>query len=227
MNLIKVNKPISLNPIVHQESYIPITEIIASVYRNTDNIVYDNPAAFCYYDIENRECFWNWQTLFEETPEKFVNKIEKLLDVEFLEVKNRSYNYAKINPFQIKIIQCLDSITKIIPFGKNIEFFHDSLIDDIMASLDKNIAKEAWCFSQVNRLIDGECYINNKRIKNIQVEDYISITPDEIEFYLNENGYGDNAKLFYIIFDDNVSITVAGESIEDVCRQIWGEVKII
>ena len=221
MKLIKVTKPISFSPLIEQDSYIPYTEIIAiAVKNNTEH-------GFIYHDLDNKPVFWSWQKLSDQTGEQFENQIGN----NFLSIKNTKdeiYSCIKINPQQIKTISknCYnENITDFTMFGENLTFSHDGNLQSVLCWFWQFMIKN-FNFCHVNTPV-GEYYINTKRINSIQVEDYTSIKPEEIDFYLKENGFGDKSQLFHIIFDDASFFTILGESIEKVCTQIWSIGEII
>ena len=131
-----------------------------------------------------------------------------------------NYDYSYLNPFHIKYIyeDSTQNITNIVMFGKNLSFTTGKSINSIISWLQKYFP-----FVCVDTPLRDKYYVNTDKISNIQVENYISISPEEIEYYLQENGFYAKSELFYLVFDDGFSLTILGESIEQIAKQIGGE----
>ena len=71
MKLIKVNRPISLNPLVEQEVYIPLREIIVIAARE------DDTDGFYYRDMNNSQDLINWQELIYDTADDFYYQVKE------------------------------------------------------------------------------------------------------------------------------------------------------
>lgn len=145
-------------------------------------IIYISKNEVVYHDIENTRnycCRQQYDTI--SIPKNFI----KLYNADLW-----------LNPNKIKFITEPNNKTEYIKMCGN-----------ILLPNNKSIIKLLDC-RKVATPSGEDHYINFKAIKMVKKENYKTIKPEEVNFYMRENNIGENKELYYIFFDDNTFLTV-------------------
>jgi len=160
----------------------------------------------------------------DEILELFIFEKEEIYKVSYIDCKNLSYgNISKKIAKKLKDKYIQLNQTSYIHISK-INYFTISSkkeykikvaysIEQIIFSpivLDNNFVEVE---TPVSTLYHEKCYINTKNIKYIQEENYLTITPEEIDMYLKENKIN-SSYLYYIYFKDMTCLTILENSLE-------------
>jgi hypothetical protein len=146
-------------------------------------IVYISKKEIVYHDIENTKtycCRQQYDSI--SIPGNFI----KLSNADLW-----------LNPNKIKFI--------FKPKGKQTEYI--KMCGNTLLLNDKSILK-LNDFRKVSTPSGEDHYVNFNAIKMVKKENYKTISPEEVNFYMKENNIGENKELYYIFFDDNTFLTV-------------------